>query len=472
MRHPTTVEKKKPYQSNFLCKNTNDELRSITGKIAIVMTDLTLDLHGRRLEDAIAAVTLYFDRIRSTYAAIHPTSAATSNSLKVTVITGSGSHSTHGPVLRSAVQKLLVKRGMTFSIEPGKGAFTVDALSGWDLYASEVPTDTKVQLSEQHNFHLLASSKKSTARGASFHQALTGNSASIAKASRDNKYETSSETSADPLPKQVALENDAIRCATELSIAEAQKRRTELKKLQEQQKIELKRAMSESQAEYAVYGRCLANEEMEIQKALALSSRAIHEDNVDDAEKDDLKFATEQSLLAEQERRQKEEEMFEEEIKRALARSAQLEKIRHTDDQCQENLDLLNTIQISLNENKAGDMSDEDALQTALQLSQNASDAGCEEALLNQIIQISLKENLKEEYYEPEVQKQRTVVTDAAWFYIDPQGNVQGPFDGDIMRQWLAAGYFNGDLNISQSKSGPFFSIITIVNHMSLAFYI
>ena len=134
------------------------------------MTDLTLDLHGKRLEDAIAAVTFYFDRIRHTYAAINPISAASPNSLKVTVVTGSGSHSTHGPVLRSAVQKLLVKRGMNFSIEPGKGAFTVDALSGWDLYASEGPTDSKILLSEKQDFHLLASSKRNTLHGASFHQ--------------------------------------------------------------------------------------------------------------------------------------------------------------------------------------------------------------------------------------------------------------------------------------------------------------
>lgn len=421
------------------------------------MTELTLDLHGKRLDDAIAAVTFYFDRIRSTYAANNPAYAASPNSLKVTVITGSGSHSTHGPVLRSAVQTLLVKRGMNFSIEPGKGAFTVDALSGWDLYASEVPADSKILLSEQQDFHLLASSKKNTVHGASFHQggctslrigtrfnesphhlcstnfgvifihttAVTGNLAPIVKSSRDNGQTSTSDASADPLPKQVALENDAIRFATELSIAQAQKRRAEIKKLQEKQKTELKRALSESQAEYSVYGRCIETEEIEIEKALALSSRDTQEHTLDDAEINDLKLATEQSLLAEQERRQKEEEMFQEELKRALEQSAQTEQIHHINVQNQKNVDLFNVVQISSKEIEAADMSEEVALQTAIQLSQKSYVAKRDDELLNQILQISLKDHQKEEDFKTEAKQQRTVVTDAAWFYIDPQGNVQ-----------------------------------------------
>ena len=55
-----------------------------------------------------------------------------------------------------------------------------------------------------------------------------------------------------------------------------------------------------------------------------------------------------------------------------------------------------------------------------------------------------------------EEKQQLLVVTDAPWFYADPQGNIQGPFGGDEMRQWLEAGYFKGDLPISQSRGGPF----------------
>jgi hypothetical protein len=134
------------------------------------MAALTLDLHGRRLEEAISEVTMYFDRIRRTYASINTTAASSKNSLDVTIITGKGSHSSQGPVLRSAVQKLLIKRGMTYSIEHHKGAFTVDALSGWDLYARGAATDSKVQLSDQQEFHQMAALKKNALHGASFHQ--------------------------------------------------------------------------------------------------------------------------------------------------------------------------------------------------------------------------------------------------------------------------------------------------------------
>ena len=29
------------------------------------------------------------------------------------------------------------------------------------------------------------------------------------------------------------------------------------------------------------------------------------------------------------------------------------------------------------------------------------------------------------------------------WHYIDPSGNEQGPFNGDMMQDWLAGGYLN-----------------------------
>jgi len=63
----------------------------------------------------------------------------------VNVITGSGSHGQDGPVLRNAVQKLLEKRCMTYSINQGRGSFTVDATSGIILIKPDV-VDTKVLL--------------------------------------------------------------------------------------------------------------------------------------------------------------------------------------------------------------------------------------------------------------------------------------------------------------------------------------
>lgn len=58
----------------------------------------------------------------------------------------------------------------------------------------------------------------------------------------------------------------------------------------------------------------------------------------------------------------------------------------------------------------------------------------------------------------------------APWYYSDPQGNVQGPFRGDEMRQWLEAGYFKGDLPISQQTTGQFIPLASIFPDLSIAF--
>jgi PERQ amino acid-rich with GYF domain-containing protein len=39
------------------------------------------------------------------------------------------------------------------------------------------------------------------------------------------------------------------------------------------------------------------------------------------------------------------------------------------------------------------------------------------------------------------------------WFYKDPKGNVQGPFNLKIMIAWNKAGYFAEDLLISDARS-------------------
>lgn len=62
------------------------------------------------------------------------------------------------------------------------------------------------------------------------------------------------------------------------------------------------------------------------------------------------------------------------------------------------------------------------------------------------------------------------IIPDAPWFYSDPQKNIQGPFRGEEMRQWLEAGYFKGDLPISQQPSGPFHPLSTIFQDVSFAF--
>lgn len=67
-------------------------------------------------------------------------------------------------------------------------------------------------------------------------------------------------------------------------------------------------------------------------------------------------------------------------------------------------------------------------------------------------------------------QHQQQIIPDAPWFYSDPSKNIQGPFRGEEMRQWLEAGYFKGDLPISQNPAGPFRPLALIFTDLSVAF--
>mmetsp|Transcript_20038 Transcript_20038/g.41899 ORF Transcript_20038/g.41899 Transcript_20038/m.41899 type:complete len:1092 (-) Transcript_20038:300-3575(-) len=71
---------------------------------------------------------------------------------------------------------------------------------------------------------------------------------------------------------------------------------------------------------------------------------------------------------------------------------------------------------------------------------------------------------------EQERKQLKPIVPGAPWFYSDPQQNIQGPFRGEEMRQWLEAGYFKGDLPVSQDSSGPFRPLSAIYPDLSLAF--
>lgn len=47
------------------------------------------------------------------------------------------------------------------------------------------------------------------------------------------------------------------------------------------------------------------------------------------------------------------------------------------------------------------------------------------------------------------------------WRYIDPSGNEQGPFDGEMMHGWFAGGYLNMDLQICRFELSSFTSLRT-----------
>ena len=71
---------------------------------------------------------------------------------------------------------------------------------------------------------------------------------------------------------------------------------------------------------------------------------------------------------------------------------------------------------------------------------------------------------------ERAAQQKVSVVSGAPWYYSDPQNNVQGPFRGEEMRQWLEAGYFKSDLPISQQQTGPFHPLSALFPDLSVAF--
>lgn len=90
-----------------------------------------LDLHGFTKENAIRQLTTFLER--------HEMAPW------VCVVTGTGSHSPDGPVIRNAVKKLLTKRKMEFrKLTPG--SFMVNASTGIVLHAPDPPVDTKLKV--------------------------------------------------------------------------------------------------------------------------------------------------------------------------------------------------------------------------------------------------------------------------------------------------------------------------------------
>lgn len=45
------------------------------------------------------------------------------------------------------------------------------------------------------------------------------------------------------------------------------------------------------------------------------------------------------------------------------------------------------------------------------------------------------------------------------WFYLDPSGNEQGPFNGEMMQKWLTDGYLNLDLKIRRKEESNYLTL-------------
>jgi len=80
------------------------------------------------------------------------------------------------------------------------------------------------------------------------------------------------------------------------------------------------------------------------------------------------------------------------------------------------------------------------------------------------------KQQAQRQREESAARSRRSFRPDAPWFYSDPQGNIQGPFRSEEMRQWLMAGYFKGDLPVCQDPNGPFLALSSVFPDLNNAF--
>lgn len=276
-----------------------------------------IDLHGRRSDEAVRELTSFFETVRVAAARIN---AAPSSSFYVRVITGSGSHSSHGPILRSVVQRLMDKRGMSYQLERGGGAFRVNALSGIDLYQPDEPLDSKVVVADIDSFNQMAMASRrrhpshpshhdfantigmmqqSTVASRSRQRPLQRPphrvSVPVAAAARATPYY-------DPLPRQVAEEDTNLKTAVEKSRSE----RDYEARLRRQYEEQLERAISES---------------IESSQEMIKGQESL------------LKLVSQRSIVDEQRRKEQAQKEFENELLKAIEHSLQLEDLKSEEDE-------------------------------------------------------------------------------------------------------------------------------------------
>lgn len=140
--------------------------RSLSEKIEVPI----IDLHGQTGAQAISSLTFFLSNIvqkvekerGANTVGIYSTQIKSKKKMValdnighpvwVRVITGSGSHSSSGPVLRSEVIALLKKREMTYHVDAGRGSISVLANSGFELYDDSVKTTTKIIVENHATF--------------------------------------------------------------------------------------------------------------------------------------------------------------------------------------------------------------------------------------------------------------------------------------------------------------------------------
>ena len=265
-------------------------------------------------------MTLFLERIRNAASRVPSLATTSSATFYVTIITGSGSHSSHGPILRSVVQRLLEKRGMTYQLERGGGAFRVNALSGHDLYQAGAPVDSKVVVvNDNDSFHQMASASRRSnpnERGSFadtvgiMQQQQKQQSRSTTQSSHRPMHTLSIPIAAaaasqpssfyDPLPSQVAAEDKNVRTALEQSSNEINNLQRYRDQMERKHEEELERAIEASRKSLSDANDA-ASQEREGQQSL-------------------LQLVSERSIVDEEIRKEQAQREFEEELLKAIDR--------------------------------------------------------------------------------------------------------------------------------------------------------
>ena len=344
-------------------------------------------------------MTLFLERIRNAASRV-PSLATTSSSIfYVTIITGSGSHSSHGPILRSVVQRLLEKRGMTYQLERGGGAFRVNALSGHDLHQAGAPVDSKVVVvNDNDSFHQMASAsrRRNPNERGSFavvqqqHQQRQQQSRSTTQSSHRPMHTLSIPIAAaavsqpssyyDPLPSQVAAEDKNVRTALEQSSKEINNLQRYRDQMERKHEEELGRAIEASRKSLSDANDA-ASQEREGQQSL-------------------LQLVSERSIVDEEIRKEQAQKEFEEELLKAIEQSLHLEQLKGEEDE----------------ETNA---SEEYLMQKALAESEKIKTP--EDELLQKILAESLMEQKRRE--EEEQQMLRQAINDSSNVVVEASNN-------------------------------------------------
>jgi len=226
----------------------------------------TLDLHGFTKSEAISRTTDFLDR---------SSRSLNSENAWVLIITGSGAHSSQGPVLRSVIEALLRKRKIEYRIMKGKGSFLVNSASGIVLYEPAQPRDSKVIIAPTST--LTDASGLDFIRRSTLERQLSENRDGSRKALKKEFYNIRNEEAAydkaiSKSLEEKAREKDEVKelldKAVDLSLAEKQREIDEEKKLSKVIEISKRESIVNEM-----------DEDEQIQKMLALSKAEYDQQN-------------------------------------------------------------------------------------------------------------------------------------------------------------------------------------------------